>query len=106
MGFTWSLNAAATRRAASELPDRFVDVNFRSLVHDPVGAVGSAYALMGREFTDDHAEMIDRYIRDKPQGKFGVHKYEPEDWGYTAAELRDDLAGYIEAYAIELEETT
>ncbi|MDG2026045.1 MAG: sulfotransferase [Acidimicrobiales bacterium] len=104
MGFAWALTSVADRRATGDLPERFVDVRFRSLVDDPVEAVRRAYGVMERDFTADFAHSIERYMREKPQGKFGHHRYTPEAWGYTAAELREDLASYIDAFSIELED--
>jgi hypothetical protein len=59
---------------------------------------------MGRPFTDAHGERIRAYLRDKPKGKFGTHRYTPEDWGFDAATLRRELAPYIERFGVALEE--
>jgi hypothetical protein len=59
---------------------------------------------MGRELRPAHAEGIRAYLRDKPKGKFGVHRYAPEDWGFTAESLRASLAPYIEHFGVALEE--
>ena len=58
---------------------------------------------MGREFTQEHAERILAYLRSKPQGKFGVHRYAPEDWGFEAGPLRERLAPYIDHFGVALE---
>ena len=47
---------------------------------------------------------IRAYLAEKPRGKFGVHKYTPEEWGFTPEELRRSLAGYIAHFDIELED--
>jgi hypothetical protein len=86
------------------LPDRFVDVHFQSMLKNPIETLRRSYASMGREFSDEHAERIQRYLKDKPRGKFGVHKYSPEEWGFSKRETREALAGYIERSGIELED--
>ena len=43
--------------------------------------------------------MLD-YLAHKPKGKFGVHRYQPEDWGFTAESLRAALAPYIDHYGV------
>jgi hypothetical protein len=101
--FTFALNSVAERRAKHDLPDRFVDVHFQELLRDPVATLRAAYDRMGRRFTDEHAESIRRYLRDKPKGKFGTHHYAPEDWGFTAAGLRESLAPYIAHFGVALE---
>jgi hypothetical protein len=104
MGFSHALNSVTERRAAGELPGRFVDVHFQSLLKEPVETLRRAYGGMQREFTSDHAERIEQYLADKPRGKFGVHRYAPEEWGFTKQELRDGLAPYIEAFDVALED--
>lgn len=101
--FTAALNRSAELREGGQLPDRFVDVHFTRLMRDPVGTLREAYAKMDRALDDAHAERILAYLRDKPQGKFGRHRYTPEEWGYTADSLRSRLGPYLERFGIELE---
>jgi hypothetical protein len=102
--FGFALNDVAERRARGELPDRFVDVHFRALLRDPVGSLRAAYERMGRRFSDEHAEAIRNYLAEKPKGKFGVHQYTPEQWGFRAAGLRASLAPYISHFGVALED--
>ena len=101
--FSFALNSVAERRAAGTLPKRFVDVHFQELLRDPVATLRAAYAAMEREFTPEHAERIRRYLAEKPQGKFGKHRYSPEEWGFETAALRRRLAPYIEYFGVALE---
>jgi len=101
--FGFALNNVAQRRAKQELPDRFVDVHFQELLRDPVATLRAAYARMGRRFSDEHAEAIRRYLAEKPKGKFGVHQYTPEEWGFTAEGLRRTLAPYVSHFGVALE---
>lgn len=104
MVFAWALNHSVELRGGETVPDRFVDVHFESLMRDPVRTLEAAYARMDRELTAEHADRIRTYLRDKPKGKFGTHRYAPEDWGFTAASLRTALAPYIEHFGVALEE--
>ena len=103
--FSGILNAVATQRDSGELPKRFVDVHFQDLLADPVDTVRRAYAGMGCEFTPAHAEEIQSYLAHKPRGKFGVHRYEAEDWGFNPAELRERMRPYIDHFGIALEDS-
>jgi hypothetical protein len=101
--FAFALNNVAERRARRELPDRFVDVHFQDLLRDPVATLRGAYQRMGRRFGAEHAEAIRRYLAEKPKGKFGVHQYTPEEWGFTAEGLRRSLAPYVSHFGVALE---
>ena len=78
-------------------------MHFQNLIADPVETGRAAYGAMERAFTDEHAENIRGYLAAKPKGKFGVHRYSPEEWGFTAEGLRTQLAPYIEHFGVALE---
>lgn len=101
--FTAGLNQTVVSRGDGSLPQRFVDVHFRELLRDPVDTLRRAYAGMERELSDEHAEAVRRYLAEKPQGKFGKHRYTPEEWGFTAETTRSELAPYVEHFGVELE---
>ena len=96
--------AIGTRRDAGELPDRFVDVHFAELVRDPVAAIAAAYERMGRELAGAHADAVRRYVADKPKGKFGAHRYNPEEWGFDSAVLRARAKPYTDRFGVQLED--
>jgi hypothetical protein len=93
----------ARRREAGELPDRIVDSHFSHLMADPVAAVEKLYGQMGRTFLAEHADAIRRYLAAKPRGKFGTHRYSPEEWGFDPGALRERMRPYTDYYGIELE---
>lgn len=93
----------AKRREAGELPDRIVDSHFTQLMADPVAAVENLYGQMDRPFLGEHADAIHRYLEAKPKGKFGKHKYSPEEWGIDPATLRERMLPYTDHYGVTLE---
>ena len=102
--FAAGLNGSVDMRASGMVPaDRFVDVHFTELMSDPVATLSAAYARMGRDFTGDHAAAVLDYLAHKPKGKFGVHRYQPEDWGFTAEGLRQAMAPYIDHFGVATE---
>lgn len=103
MAFSYALNHSVELRTSGPYTDRFVDVHFERMMRDPVREVGQAYERMGRRMTGEHAERIRTYLRDKPKGKFGTHRYAPEDWGFTAESLRASLAPYVAHFGVALE---
>ena len=55
-------------------------------------------------FGEEHAQRIRDYIDAKPKGKFGTHRYSPEDWGFERAAVREQTRAYVEAHGVELED--
>ena len=102
--FAAGLNGSVDLRTSGAVPaERFVDVHFTELMGDPVSTMSAAYARMGRDFTDNHAAAVLDYLAHKPKGKFGVHRYQPEDWGFTAESLREAMAPYIGHFGVASE---
>ena len=102
--FAAGLNGSVDLRTSGAVPaERFVDVHFTELMSDPVSTLRAAYARMGRDFTDNHAAAVLDYLAHKPKGKFGVHRYQPEDWGFTAESLREAMAPYIDHFNVTRE---
>jgi hypothetical protein len=99
------LFALMQREQAGTLPGRLVHVQFADLMRDPVGAIERMYGELGRPFQPEHADRIRDYLAHKPKGKFGAHKYTPEDWGLDSARIRRESAPYMEYYRVPREDS-
>ena len=76
-------NQAARRRA----PDAVLDVAYEDLIADPHGTARRIYQRFGLDWTDAAAVGLQRYQRQNPSGRYGVHRY-PLDAGLPAEEVR------------------
>ena len=92
------------RRDNGDFPDRITDIHFLDQMRDPVAGIQKAYAKVGRTVGETHAKRIQDYLDNKPKGKFGKHAYQPEDWGFTKAGIREQTKVYVDAYGVELED--
>jgi hypothetical protein len=101
--FSASLTDVARRRTDGSFDRRFGDVRFTDLMTDPVAAISTTYEQIGRSLDPSHAEAIGGYLRDKPKGKFGVHRYTASEWGFDAAELHQAMAEYMDAFDVPVE---
>ncbi len=101
--FADGLATVARRRAEGSLPARFGDVRFADLLAEPVTAIEGAYDAIGHPMTDEHRAAIDRYLAHKPRGKHGFHEYTAADWGFDPADLRTQLADYLETFSVAIE---
>jgi hypothetical protein len=101
--FSDALATVARRRADGTLPGVHGDVRFADLMADPVAAIAAAYGEIGRDLVDDHRRAIGGYLAAKPRGKHGTHDYTAADWGFDAATVRSELAGYMSAFGVVAE---
>ena len=99
--FTAALNDSVELRHSGAVPaERFVDIHYTQLIADPAATLGAACEQMGLAFTDGYAAAVADYLIHKPKGKFGVHRYRPEDWGFTADGLRGAMAPYLDHFGV------
>jgi hypothetical protein len=102
--FTDALAAVARRRQDGSLPGVHGDVRFADLMADPAAAIAGAYGQIGRELTAEHRRAIVDYVAAKPRGKHGSHDYTAAGWGFDAATVRSQLAGYMAAFGVVAED--
>jgi hypothetical protein len=80
-----------------------IDVQYASLVSDPLRTVEDIYAACGAEFDAGAHDAIAAYANAHPKGKFGNHGYDVREFGLDASELEKRFAGYIDRYDVALE---
>lgn len=93
--------AIAARARLGE--DRFLDVHHRQLIRDPMGQVRRVYAFLDLELTPDVEKAIGDWQVVNRSGAHGAHRYTPEEFGLTAAQLRSDFEFYVSHFDVERE---
>jgi hypothetical protein len=83
--------------------DRFVDVHHRDLIADPMREVRRVYDFVGCELTPTVAQAIEAWQVENRSGAHGTHRYTPEQFGLSAAQLRSDYDFYVKHFDIALE---
>ncbi len=91
-------------RARARIGDRrFYDLHYASLVRDPVGEMRKLYAWAGDELTPAVEERMYQWLKDRPQDRFGRHRYTLEEYGLSKEQLEPIFAAYLAKFDIELE---
>jgi len=88
------------RDAHPQREGQFLDVHFRDLMADPIGAVRAIYHLGGRELTPAVEQAMRAWIADNPRGKHGEHDYAAADFGIDVSERREALRFYSERFNV------
>jgi hypothetical protein len=83
--------------------DRFLDVHHRDLVTDPKGTIRRVYAWLGLDLTPPVEQTILDWQRANQMGAAGTHRYTPEQFGLSAAQIRSDYDFYIRHFDVALE---
>ena len=69
-----------------------IDVDYRELIADTPGVLATIYAAADMPAPSALDEFIANYHAAHPRNVHGTHRYEPEDFGLDAGELRERFA--------------
>ena len=75
-------------------PDKFIDVDFRDTVSDPIGVVERIYHQIGMPMTDLARAQIRAYLETHPREGRPKHSYTLEQFGFTEEEVRRRFQQY------------
>jgi sulfotransferase family protein len=76
-------------------------LHYVALMADPVESVRELYRQFGEEVEPLHARRMRAFLEDRPQDRFGRHRYDPADFGWTYAGLDEEFRDYIDRYGVE-----
>ena len=75
-------------------PGKFIDVDFRDTVSDPVGVVERIYREIGMPMTELAHLQISAYLKTHPREGRPKHTYTLEQFGFTEDEIRSRFREY------------
>ena len=78
--------------------DRFIDVDYRQLVSDPVGAVRGIYRDLGEPMDATVEASLVAHANKHRQHKYGRHSYTFEEFGLNRDVLNERFADYRRTY--------
>lgn len=93
--------AMASRARLGE--HRFFDLHHAEFVADPFGSIERVYDFLDLKLTSKTLAKMEAWHAQNRSGAHGSHRYTPEEYGLTAAQIRKDFTPYIERYGVRLE---
>jgi hypothetical protein len=79
---------------ATQNPAQFCDVDYATLIRDPIGTVANIYRHFGIELSDDARAAIERTDEESKQGpRAPKHEYALADYGLTTDQVKERFAG-------------
>ena len=79
-------------------PDRFLDIQYRDLIADPMASARQIYEFVGMEYTPEAEENMRQWAVENTRDKRPVHHYTLKQYGFTEEGLRRDFARYYERF--------
>lgn len=91
---------ALEQREHDHLPaDRFLDVDYREIVREPIGTVRQIYTRFGRELGAGAEAAMREFLAANPKNKHGAHRYSLEAFGLDRAAQARRFADYRARFA-------
>ena len=84
-------------------PSGFVDVAYRRLAADPLGAAGDVYRGMGRAPGPGAEARMEAWVGDNPRHKHGAHRYDLARFGLHEAAVDEAFATYLDRFGALVE---
>lgn len=76
----------------------FVDVSYRGLADDPLGAARALYERLGRPLTAEAGEAMRDWVAGNPRHRHGAHRYGLGQFGLTGGEVDAAFGPYLERF--------
>ena len=90
---------ALEARDSGRVPaDRFLDVDYRELVREPLAVVRKIYDHFGIDWCPEAAERMSDFLSRNPKDKHGKHSYTLEQFGLDRAQEEERYRTYAERF--------
>jgi hypothetical protein len=83
-----ALHRGLATRDRDQNEERHIDVDYRSLMKDPVGSVAALCERLGVACDEPSRQAVQQWLDDHPQDQHGVHRYTAADFGLDDDRLR------------------
>jgi hypothetical protein len=80
---------------------RVIDVDYRTLVRDPVAAAREIHQRFELPWSDELERRMRRYVADNGQRKHGENAYDAAAFGQSAQALRERFTAYRRAFGLD-----
>lgn len=78
--------------------DRFIDVQYRDMMTDPMGQFRRVMQLMGLTVRMEDEHAAEKWLSENGRDTHPRHKYAPEEYGVTRCEIADAFKFYRKAF--------
>lgn len=92
----------ATRLRERIGEERFVDLYYREIASDPIGAVRKIYERFGYPLSEETEAAMRVEVEAEPKGKHGEHRYSPEQYGFERERHGSAFADYLDRQRLEV----
>jgi hypothetical protein len=101
--FAYGIDRCMDVRAEAKA-EHFFDVDYQTLVRDPMGIVAGIYRQFGFRLTEEASTRMRAYLARNTQHKNGTHRYSLEKFGLEPEAIVGKFRRYIDQFHIPVED--
>jgi len=87
-------NLKRSTAVASRVPERFIDLDFRDMVADPLREMQRLYAFIDKPFSDEARAQMQAH-RDSDEHQTNAHQYSLADYGLSERQIHELFRDYV-----------
>ena len=91
------------RRSGAMPAERFVDVQYRDLLRDPIGSIRAIYAKLSWTLDAESERRMQMYLGNHPKDRHGPHRYSLESFGLDPGAIAHRFKTYREYFDVKEE---
>jgi hypothetical protein len=95
--------ALQCRRSGTVAPERFVDIQYRDLLRDPIGSIRAIYAQLGWTLGDEAERRMRIHLANHPKDQHGPHQYSLASFGLDPEAIAHRFKAYREYFDVKEE---
>lgn len=100
------LEAMTEFRQRPGMNDRFVDVDYKTMLADPLAGVEQIYHQLGLPLSAVAKARMEAWLGQNRQGRHGAYEYSLAGCGLTEQDIEDNFGAYMERYSVTREART
>ena len=83
---------------AASNPNKFLDLNYKDLIKNPIRQIGKIYDFIGRSLSHESQIKMEQWKKENSQHKHGQHTYSSSHYGLSDQLIKKDFKEYINSY--------
>lgn len=94
----WADSLAVMMRSRAEAPERFLDVDYKRLMSEPLAVAAEVFQRAGLTYAPEDVAALQRWMDSNPRDNRPSHKYALADYAVDPQELDRRFAFYTEVF--------
>ena len=85
-------------KIADQNPTKFLDIDYKELIKNPIKQMENVYNFIGKTFTNQSEKEMKNWMEANTQHKHGQHQYSSANYGLSDEIIKRDFKDYINTY--------